>query len=242
MSELSVSIVIPTYNRHPLTKRVLESIFLQNHPAEVIVVDDGSTDTTPQLAHEFPIKYIRLERRTQAWMNPTYPNNVGVRVATGDILILNSGDVRHLGIDTITELTKPIIENPKAWTFATVVAETSPDSTDLVELVSPGAPRPFWFLCALKRQCIFDINGFDEEYTRAGYDDNDVADRLIKGLKLTPVYLETATALHQWHASPAPNEYAEMRALYNQKTADWNAGKINHIRNIGRDWGKIDGK
>ena len=59
-----ISVVIPTYNRRDLLKRALLSVFAQSLlPAEVIVIDDGSTDGTDlMIAKEFPeVRYYRQE-------------------------------------------------------------------------------------------------------------------------------------------------------------------------------------
>jgi len=57
-----VSIVIPTYNRFGLLRECIESALAQKYANfEVIVVDDGSTDETPQLCQSFGsrIRYFR---------------------------------------------------------------------------------------------------------------------------------------------------------------------------------------
>jgi glycosyltransferase involved in cell wall biosynthesis len=68
-----ISVVVPTYNRAPLIGETLESILSQSYPpAEVIVVDDGSTDATESLVRGFPstVKYFRIENsRTPAARN-----------------------------------------------------------------------------------------------------------------------------------------------------------------------------
>jgi hypothetical protein len=90
-----VSLVIATYNRKAQLKRTLDTIFRQEYPAlEVIVVDDGSTDGTEELEHRYPIRYIRLGR--VGWTNMARTFNVGIRAASHDILIMQSGETRHL--------------------------------------------------------------------------------------------------------------------------------------------------
>ena len=59
-----VSVIVPTYNRASLIGETLESILKQScAPAEVIVVDDGSTDETESVVRQFPttVKYFRIQ-------------------------------------------------------------------------------------------------------------------------------------------------------------------------------------
>lgn len=50
-----VSVIIPVFNRPRELRRALNSVAYQNYrPIEVVVIDDGSTDETPQVARDFP--------------------------------------------------------------------------------------------------------------------------------------------------------------------------------------------
>ena len=57
MQTLPISVVIPTFNRESVLQRAVESIRNQSRlPAEIIVVDDGSTDNTVNVATELGVK------------------------------------------------------------------------------------------------------------------------------------------------------------------------------------------
>jgi glycosyltransferase involved in cell wall biosynthesis len=86
------SVVIPTLNRKALLQRALETVFHQDHAgAEIIVVDDGSTDGSLEyLASLEPrIRVIRLDRR-----GPGAARNAGAALASGEYLaFLDSDDL-----------------------------------------------------------------------------------------------------------------------------------------------------
>ena len=64
MDQVQASIVIPTYNRAKLLPKAIQTSLDQTVNCEVIVVDHGSSDNTPEVAGSFgeAITYIRRER------------------------------------------------------------------------------------------------------------------------------------------------------------------------------------
>jgi glycosyltransferase involved in cell wall biosynthesis len=91
-SDTSVSVIIPVYNGERFLGEALASLLRQTiRPNEIIIVDDGSTDGTPQIAAEFEqyARYFRQERQ-----GPPAARNFGVAKATGEwISMLDSDDV-----------------------------------------------------------------------------------------------------------------------------------------------------
>ena len=82
---LKVSVLIPTYNRADYLSQALASVFAQSQgPFEIIVVDDGSTDNTPEViaAAEPRVRYIRHERNKGV----AAARNTGLKAACGDVV------------------------------------------------------------------------------------------------------------------------------------------------------------
>lgn len=86
----SVGVVIPTFDRAHTLARALDSVFAQTlPPQQVIVVDDGSTDSTAELVAGYPgVCYLRQENR-----GVSAARNLGIRHCGCDwIALLDSDD------------------------------------------------------------------------------------------------------------------------------------------------------
>ena len=91
MTDISISVIVPTFNRKDMLSRALLSIFSQSHePFEVIVVDNGSNDNTQEmLRDEFPQVRLLLEPEKGV----SRARNKGICEATGEwIAFLDSDD------------------------------------------------------------------------------------------------------------------------------------------------------
>ncbi|WP_333738512.1 bifunctional polysaccharide deacetylase/glycosyltransferase family 2 protein [Streptomyces sp. IBSBF 2806] len=89
-----VSVIVPAYNEKECIANTLESLAKSTHPIEVIVVDDGSTDDTSEIARaaatSLGMTNVRVIRQENAG-KPAALNN-GVRSASHDIVVMMDGD------------------------------------------------------------------------------------------------------------------------------------------------------
>lgn len=109
--ELSkVSIILPTYNGSRYIKQSIDSCLSQTYRnIELIIVDDCSTDNTPDIIRTYDdsrIKYIRHDK------NKNLPNalNTGFKNATGDYLTWTSDD-NYYSVDAIEKMVKFLQDN-----------------------------------------------------------------------------------------------------------------------------------
>lgn len=94
MSEL-VSVIIPTFNRAYCLARAIDSALAQTHHSlEILVSDDGSTDSTQALIQQKYNREPRLKYLYQENGGVSAARNLGLRAAQGDyIAFLDSDDV-----------------------------------------------------------------------------------------------------------------------------------------------------
>jgi hypothetical protein len=86
-----VSVVIPLYNKAKYITRTLRSVAGQTfEDFETIIVDDGSTDGSGELAAEFPDRRFQVLRQANA--GPGAARNRGIKEARGEVIALLDGD------------------------------------------------------------------------------------------------------------------------------------------------------
>jgi len=114
----TVSVIIPAFNAAAFLGEALDSVFAQSYqPKEIIVVDDGSDDETPQVMSAFAgrITYVHKQKG-----GPSSARNAGIRTATGEwIAFLDADDIWMP--DLLEKLFKAAAESAADFAFGDVL-------------------------------------------------------------------------------------------------------------------------
>lgn len=84
------SIVVPAINEEKYIRRCLDALMIQQHPGfdyEIIVVDNGSTDRTPQIVREYGARLVVQKKRGVA-----HARQMGFEAAHGEIIASTDAD------------------------------------------------------------------------------------------------------------------------------------------------------
>ena len=102
---LTVSVIIPAYNEEKTVANVVKVVKSLNYIEEVIVVDDGSTDQTAQLALEAGATVINhIKNRGKGAAIKT-----GFKSSKGEIVVFIDADLHNLNKNQINNIIKPIM-------------------------------------------------------------------------------------------------------------------------------------
>ena len=113
---MTVSVIIPTYNRERLVQLAIDSILNQTYKdIEIIVIDDGSTDNTEEALKHYgnKLKYIKQENQ-----GVNTSRNIALSMCSGKYIALLDND--DLWLDFKIELEVEILEtyNQAAFVFS----------------------------------------------------------------------------------------------------------------------------
>ncbi len=179
-----LTIVITTRNNFHLTRNCLESIVWTLAPGsyDIVIVDDGSSDQTLQLAEHF--QFLRTQRGGlyEAW-------NIGVRAAQTDYVALLNNDLFFCMRDWWSRILTVFESTHAGWLFPLTI-ETQSIIHDLYAIVSraESVPSPSFEprygdieACSFFiRKSLFDLVGpFDDRF-KVWYGEKDYEIRMIQ--------------------------------------------------------------
>ena len=180
-----VSVVVCTYNGAATLEACLQSLMELDYPDyEVILVNDGSTDDSAEIAGRFPA--VRTHHQENRGLSVA--RNVGAEMATGEIVAYTDDDceadvhwllylMRAMRVQEVAGIGGPnITPDDDGWVAKCVAA--SPGNPSHVLLDDHHAEHVPGCNMAFRRDTLLGLGGFDPQFRVAG-DDIDVCWRLI---------------------------------------------------------------
>jgi glycosyltransferase involved in cell wall biosynthesis len=189
---LEVSVVIPVYNAADTLDKCLSMLELSlEQPAECIVVDDGSTDNSAQVALRHKAKLLSTNGRC----GPARARNIGAQAATSPILLFLDADVL-VNPETIPKIVAEFAADPDLDSVMGSY-DNKPSAPNFVSQYrnlmhcfvhqnSNPAASTFWAGCgAIRRDVFLEFGGFNEMYRTPAIEDIELGYRMSReGRKL----------------------------------------------------------
>ena len=184
-----MSVIVAAHNAEtvlPVCLRALVNSDLPREQWELIVVDDGSTDSTALMAAEYADVVVRLPGRARG---PAYARNRGAELSHGSLIMFCDADVR-VDRDVLSRFVTFFGKMPGV-SAAFGSYDADPPAPGMVSQFrnllhhyvhqsNPGDAETFWSGCgAIRREALLDVEMFDEwHYSRPQIEDIDIGRRL----------------------------------------------------------------
>jgi chlorobactene glucosyltransferase len=201
----------------------LASLLAQDYPDfDLTVIDDGSTDATPQLLAEWSqrdprVRVHRVERLPHGWAGKAYALHSGVMLTSGAWLLFTDADTRHSPQTLRLMIGHALRQYDDLLTMRTTLMTMSgaampllmPTSDILLagrviasEVSDPAHPRAFAFgqYILLQREAYVATGGYTAEGVRSTFIDDLALAELFKrnGLRVEVVNGRGLVANRQW--------------------------------------------
>lgn len=217
---IQVTVVIPAYNATGTIGDCLESLARQSFPRdeiEVFIVDDGSTDGTPEYVERYAQAWgadqPRLRVIRQVHQGPAAARNLGATAAQGDFLLFTDADcVPH--IDWIKEMVAPFrfpeiaavkgAYKTKQKSLVARFAQAEFDARYRLLAAAQYVDVVFSYSAGFRREVFRTVGGFDTSFPVADNEDTDLSYRVATSghrIKFNPaaiVYHRHPATLRQY--------------------------------------------
>lgn len=243
---MSVALVYATWNRGPLLEQSLRRLAELTIPDDILVVDDGSSDSTRQVCEEaaangLPVRYLYNHRPYEAMCSQA--KNVGIKSTDADFLIFSEPEM-HFDTDVIAQVVADLESSTeKELVNVGTIHHEQANGAACWCCGQPKHTTVNWqalWIAGFRREWLEDVGGWDEHFPDPwGWDDTDLGTRLrINGVGQ---YNDLkAEATHLWHPPRVQNQ-ARNNGYFASKNFNGNESQEHPllVANQGCEWGVL---
>lgn len=176
-----IAIIVPCYNQGKYLQDALDSVLAQSLLEwELVIVDDGSTDSSPDTAKSYAAKDCRIRYAYQENAGPSAARNKGVALTSAPLLFFLDGDnmicpnFLEQGVNYMDSHPECVLFNSKADYFGDKTGEFKLQYTSYKDLLVANSID---CACIVRREDFDRVGGFDEQLR--GYEDWEFFIRLL---------------------------------------------------------------
>ncbi len=204
-----VSVVIPTYNRWPILEKCLLALEDQDCSSsedeyEIVVVDDGSTDGTPQRLFESRGRFPHVVLVKQEHSGPAEGRNRGVEVSKGDIIVFIDSDLvvtKSFLSSHLKTLSRSINlkKDRLCFTYGAVINTSNFDNPTSESYKFTDVSMAYFATgnVAIHKSLLIDAGLFDTNFSLYGWEDLELGERL-RSMGVELIKCPQAVGYH-WH-------------------------------------------
>ncbi|MCB0207878.1 MAG: glycosyltransferase [Anaerolineae bacterium] len=216
MKAQTVSVIIPAYNQGDYLAEAIESVLTQTYPHfEIVVVDDGSTDNTAEVAQSYSDPRVRYIYRENGGLSAA--RNTGLEHASGELITFLDSDDLFLP-EKLSVLITAMDNNPAVGLAAGQAIMIDDQSRRLDKMIDSPLPENQAQLLlgnpihvgsvVVKREWLAQVEPFDESFRAC--EDWDMWIRLAKaGCQMC--WLPVPVSLYRVHAAQMTRGAERMR-------------------------------
>jgi radical SAM superfamily enzyme YgiQ (UPF0313 family)/glycosyltransferase involved in cell wall biosynthesis len=186
-----VAVVVAVHNEEKYLADLLDGLLSQTHPAdEIIVVDDGSSDSTPKLLCRYAQAHPQIKYVSQVKSGPAASRNKAWRISTADICVFTDGDCVPRA-DWLEKLLGPFEDNTvgaAGGTYDTINVESRLARFIGLEIAWRYRNVPPYdavdvhgsYNLAVRKKVLEEVGGFNEEYKKPSGEDWDMTFKISR--------------------------------------------------------------
>lgn len=245
---LKVTAYVPCYNAEKYLADTLRALFTQTHPIdEVIVIDDGSTDATANVARTFPVQLIQHDTNRGL----AAARNTAIRHSKNEFIASVDADV--VASPTWLEQLLQLFAEPNiagvGGTCIEYVQETAADRWRKLHLVQDLGDRDIvitpalsqglsGFATVFRKSALQQVGGYNELY-RTNWEDWDISVKL-RAAGYTLVYFTDAVAYHMRRDTPYSVVRTAWRWVFWIRYSEgcYNKVVLKLLHNLRKAWSK----